>query len=84
MPDAVTDGLLYRKIDADSLRCLDDYEDDFYERTTVTVSIASGSELAAECYVIPPRHYSWLLPRPWSLEHFRAEALVAYLERILR
>lgn len=78
---AETHGMLYTFMDARALARLDGFEDDFYQRETLTVFPASGSAVDAEVYVIPPRHYSLLERRPWDLEEFRRMDLPGFLAR---
>jgi gamma-glutamylcyclotransferase (GGCT)/AIG2-like uncharacterized protein YtfP len=80
-PGAVTEGLLYRGMDAAALRRLDEFEDEFYRRETLPVLTASGVPAEAEVYVIPPEHYSMLADRTWDLEEFRNTALREFLAR---
>jgi gamma-glutamylcyclotransferase (GGCT)/AIG2-like uncharacterized protein YtfP len=63
-PESVTQGLLYRGLDAAAMQRLDDYEDDFYERIAVTVQTAAGDE-TAEVYLMAPQHRSHVLPEIW-------------------
>ncbi len=78
---ALTDGVLYGGIDAEALRRLDAFEDDFYRRETLLVTPRVGVPIAAEVYVIPPEHYRILVHRPWSLDEFRATALAEFMIR---
>lgn len=78
---AVTAGLLYGGIDAGALLRLDGFEDDFYRRETLLVAPEAGPPVAAEVYVVPPEHYSLLLPRPWNLDEFRRAALQEFMGR---
>jgi gamma-glutamylcyclotransferase (GGCT)/AIG2-like uncharacterized protein YtfP len=80
-PGAETSGLLYRRIDAAALRRLDEFEDDFYRRETLTVLTESGEKAAAEVYVVPPEHYALLIERPWDLEEFLRKGLKEFMVR---
>lgn len=80
-PGAATDGLLYGGIDAEALRRLDEFEDDFYRRETLSVVTEAGERLAAEVYVVPPEHYGLLIEEPWDLEEFRRTGLGAFMAR---
>lgn len=76
-----TAGILYRDIDAEALRRLDVFEDDFYRRETLLVIPASGVPVAAEVYVVPPEHYGLLLDQPWDLQEFQRAALPEFMGR---
>jgi gamma-glutamylcyclotransferase (GGCT)/AIG2-like uncharacterized protein YtfP len=80
-PAAVTDGVLYGEVDTAALRRLDEFEDDFYRRETLTVLAESGVPVEAEVYVILPEHYRILVDRPWDLDEFRWTALPEFLVR---
>jgi len=78
-PGALTHGLLYAGIDAQSLRRLDEFEDEFYRRQTLPVTTASGETEQAQVYVVAPEHYELLASRPWNLDDF--EELSGFLAR---
>lgn len=80
-PGAVAEGALFGDIDAEALRRLDAFEDDFYRRETLTVLDAAGRPVAAEVYVVPPEHYALLVYQPWDLEEFRRTALAGFMAR---
>lgn len=80
-PGARAEGLLFEGIDAEALRRLDAFEDDFYRRETLAVLGADGKPVAAEVYVVPPEHYSLLVYQPWDLEEFRRAALGGFMAR---
>lgn len=76
---ARTEGALYRGVDRLALQRLDRFEDFFYRRQRLPVTIAPARTSLAEVYVVPPRYCRLLAPRPWSLQQFRRRALNAYL-----
>ncbi|MGZ8217152.1 gamma-glutamylcyclotransferase family protein [Methylomagnum sp.] len=80
-PGTLAEGLLYGGIDAEALRRLDAFEDDFYRRETLAVLDTGGGAVAAEVYVVPPAHYSLLVYQPWDLEEFRRAALAGFMAR---
>jgi gamma-glutamylcyclotransferase (GGCT)/AIG2-like uncharacterized protein YtfP len=80
-PGGVAEGLLFGGIDAEALRRLDAFEDDFYRRETLAVLDAGRRPVAAEVYVVPPEHYSLLVYQPWDLEEFRRTALEGFMAR---
>ena len=49
---AVTEGVLYLDVDVLSVRRLDDFEGEFYERTQIPVQTIDGDSLTANTYVI--------------------------------
>lgn len=78
---AFTEGVLYRALNADALRRLDFFEDDFYRRETLLVLPEQGLPEPAEVYVVPPEHHGLLEFLPWSLERFRDVHLAGFMSR---
>lgn len=78
------DGLLYRGLGRLAFARLDRFEDAFYRRVRVSVSVAGDAVRPAYTYVIALAHYRQLAPEPWSLQDFRRYAGKAYLRRIRR
>lgn len=76
-------GIVYQGLDADTVRLLDHFEDDLYERQTVAIEV-DGKTQRAEAYVVARRHYGLLEKRSWSLEQFRSNYLQQYLESCRR
>ena len=69
---AQTDGLIYLEVDTLALQRLDAFEDDFYHRETVTVTLASGGTTLAEVYVVSPEHdHLLIMSQEWSLDHLQ-------------
>lgn len=80
-PDVLVDGRLYRDLRSSELLCLDGFEDDFYQRHTVTVQTRDGRFDRAFVYVIAPASEVLLDGRPWCLETFRRLHLRKFLAR---
>jgi gamma-glutamylcyclotransferase (GGCT)/AIG2-like uncharacterized protein YtfP len=83
-PGAATPGRVYADVDAGSLRRLDRFEGDLYERRRVSVSVAGGECLAAETYVVPATRRHCLSAEPWDIERFIAEELLTFVEQCRR
>ena len=75
---ATTDGVLWRDVDDDSLRRIDDFEGDWYERHPVSV-IAGADEIQAETYVLIEAQRHRVSRRTWSRSRFESR----YLQRFL-
>jgi gamma-glutamylcyclotransferase (GGCT)/AIG2-like uncharacterized protein YtfP len=73
MPEAnaLTDGLLFAGLTEDDWVRLDAYEDELYERRTVTAYSGTGDTCRAWTYVIPVRHRNVLTSEPWDLKTYR-------------
>jgi gamma-glutamylcyclotransferase (GGCT)/AIG2-like uncharacterized protein YtfP len=80
-PDASVDGRLYRDLSANDLLRLDAFEDDFYQRQTLTVQSRNGGINQASVYVITPESTGLLDGRPWCVETFRRQHLRGFLSR---
>ena len=78
---AVTDGLLFRRLGTPEVARLDAFEDDFYERLTVSVTTLAGETVKAEAYIVPAVSHHLIDPRPWCLDEFRRRSLHSFLDR---
>ena len=75
-------GELCLHVDEHSLARLDAYEDAFYERRSVQVTVASGLVHDALCYVVPQAASHRLEPVAWQREQFEREHLENFLTRL--
>jgi len=80
-PGHSVEGLLFLNIDMETLRKLDDFEDPFYRRDTVTVIATDHHPWTAQTYVIREEAYGLLLPQAWSLEVFQRMHLPLFLQK---
>lgn len=75
-------GLVIQNVSIAALDRLDQYEDDFYERVTVSIQTEKGT-IEAQVYRIPSDVVNEVLSAdPWSLEWFEKEALERYWDRL--
>lgn len=74
------EGRVYLDVDPRTLARLDRFEDVLYERRAVEAHLADGRTLAADAWVVPPRHAGELDGAPWDPETFRRRHLSRYLE----
>jgi gamma-glutamylcyclotransferase (GGCT)/AIG2-like uncharacterized protein YtfP len=81
-PAALTPGRLYFDLDAKDWQRLDDFEDTFYQRQTVTAETADGSPVEAEAYVVMPERAEVLSDTIWTPEWFEKNALADFVDRI--
>ncbi len=63
-------GVLYLDVDADAIARLDRFEDDFYERRSITVACDDGRQLAADAYILPEESRHLLTDEPWTAADF--------------
>ena len=75
----VVRAVLHRGVDFDSLKRLDDFEDDIYERQCIIVTDDSGREHEAQAYVMPMSCASTVSDMLWDERHFVAVHLPMYL-----
>ena len=73
-----TAGTLYQGVDAEMLRRLDAFEDDFYARVVVRV-LCGDEALEAWVYVVQDSHRELLSEEVWDLETFVREDLEGFL-----
>jgi gamma-glutamylcyclotransferase (GGCT)/AIG2-like uncharacterized protein YtfP len=76
---ALTNGVVYLGVDAHSLKRLDAFEGDLYERVSVRVKTGQGGSLKAETYVIKRQCSSLLSSEPWDLEEFEKNHLKEFM-----
>lgn len=79
----VTTGCVYRDLSPTSLKQLDRYEGDLYDRRLVCVQLLDGGSLEVWTYVLHTRHQRLLTQDPWDLDDFVERRLDRFL-RILR
>ena len=63
-------GLVYLDVDDKSIARLDQFEDAFYERQSLSIDCEDGARRDADAYVIPAKHRSILTAEPWTPEGF--------------
>lgn len=73
-------GALFEGVDESGIRLLDEFEDTFYERKAVTVSLLDGGECPTQAYIIKEEAYGLLLAVDWDLEAFREKDLPAFIQ----
>jgi gamma-glutamylcyclotransferase (GGCT)/AIG2-like uncharacterized protein YtfP len=76
---AFTDGIIYLDLDALSLKRLDGFEGEMYERVSVRVETDQGELFTAETYVIKREHCNLLSFEPWDLEEFEKDHLKEFM-----
>jgi gamma-glutamylcyclotransferase (GGCT)/AIG2-like uncharacterized protein YtfP len=76
---AVTEGVLYLNIDALSVRRLDDFEGELYERKEISADPLDGESLIAHAYVIKAQHRDRLSSAPWDPIHFEKADLLRFM-----
>jgi gamma-glutamylcyclotransferase (GGCT)/AIG2-like uncharacterized protein YtfP len=76
---AVTEGVLYIGVDVLSVRRLDDFEGEIYERSEISADALDGESLIAHAYVIKARYRNRLSSEPWDPEHFEKADLREFL-----
>lgn len=69
-PDSTTWGRVYFGVDSETLKILDEFEDEVYVRQMIIVQTQNGDSLNAYCYIIPLEHRAILTSQPWSREEF--------------
>jgi gamma-glutamylcyclotransferase (GGCT)/AIG2-like uncharacterized protein YtfP len=76
---AKTDGIIYLDVDALSLKRLDEFEGEVYERVSVLVETDQGEAFTAEAYVMKWEHGNLLSSEPWDLEEFEKKHLLDFM-----
>lgn len=76
---AVTEGVLYIGMDARSVRRLDDFEGEIYERSEVSADTLDGESLTAHTYLIKAQYTDRLSSEPWDPEAFEKADLREFM-----
>jgi gamma-glutamylcyclotransferase (GGCT)/AIG2-like uncharacterized protein YtfP len=76
---AVTEGVLYIGVDVLSVRRLDDFEGELYERSELSADALDGESLIAHAYVIKAQHRDRLSSAPWDPVHFEKVDLLRFM-----
>ena len=76
---AVTEGSLYRGVDALSVSRLDDFEGEIYERTEIPAYTLEGESLTAQTYVIKARYRDRLSSTEWDSKYFEKADLLEFM-----
>lgn len=78
-PGARTEGILYTGLASEDIERLDAFEDDFYRRVNLKVTVLGGQK-QAEVYVIPNEHRTLLDNRSWELARFQRTAKTRFMK----
>ena len=81
---ASTSGTLWHGIDPHAAELLDRFETADYERRTLPVRTARGSEVEADVYVVRTASLHLLSHEPWERARFARESLDAFLRALRR
>jgi gamma-glutamylcyclotransferase (GGCT)/AIG2-like uncharacterized protein YtfP len=76
---ALTNGIIYLDVDALSLKRLDEFEGEMYERVSVRAETDQGESFTAETYIIKHEHRGLLSSEPWDLEEFEKDHLKEFM-----
>jgi len=68
--DATVAGLIYHHLSTDCWSRLDAFEGKMYERKTVTVLLANGTQAQVYCYVFRPEFHHRLTTEAWDYAAF--------------
>jgi gamma-glutamylcyclotransferase (GGCT)/AIG2-like uncharacterized protein YtfP len=79
LESAVTEGVVYSGVDALSVKRLDDFEGQMYERTEISAEALDGESLTAQTYLIRPQYRNRLSSEPWDPEHFEKAELIEFM-----
>jgi gamma-glutamylcyclotransferase (GGCT)/AIG2-like uncharacterized protein YtfP len=74
------EGAIYRNVDPESIRRLDYFEGDEYVRESLLVTLADGTKLTADSYVVPPAQHHLMTNTAWDLEIFQTSDLAGFLQ----
>jgi gamma-glutamylcyclotransferase (GGCT)/AIG2-like uncharacterized protein YtfP len=78
--NAVTEGVVYLDVDELSLKRLDEFEGDLYQRGPIPAETSKGEIYDAEAYVIKPEYQRCLSSKEWHFNEFCKNHLKPFLE----
>ena len=82
-PDMIVPGKIYLDVPRLGVERLDAYEDTFYERRPVKVTVPCQGETTAQAYCIPAATAPAILScDPWTLAWFEDNALERFQRRV--
>lgn len=76
---ALTDGVLYMNVDSLSVRRLDEFEGEHYEREEIAVDAFEGESLPAQTYVVKAQSQNRLSSEEWDPTHFEKHDLLEFM-----
>jgi gamma-glutamylcyclotransferase (GGCT)/AIG2-like uncharacterized protein YtfP len=76
---SVTGGVVYLDVDALSVRRLDDFEGEMYERMEVRADALDGESITANTYVIRAQYRDRLSSAEWDPARFEADDLREFM-----
>ncbi len=79
-PGEQTTGLVYLDVDTASLRTLDLFEGDFYERVPITARLENGDHLECDAYRVHPANHNLLLEERWDFDEFRRSLAEGFID----
>lgn len=65
-------GVVYLDVDQACVTRLDLFEDDFYERQTLSIDCDDGQRRAADAYIVPAENRAVLTDQQWRGDEFAA------------
>lgn len=78
--DDVTEGITYLDVGELSLKQLDEFEGDLYQRTPIMVETKKGETYNAETYAVKLEFRDCLSSKKWNVKEFSKDHLKAFLE----
>lgn len=81
-PDSQVIGRVFLQLDSKSLKRLDAYEGDLYQRTVVSLNRISDGPLNSDVFVIPNHHHHLLSTDSWNIDWFLNGPFSDYLTNL--
>jgi gamma-glutamylcyclotransferase (GGCT)/AIG2-like uncharacterized protein YtfP len=77
--DAITEGIIYFNVNKFSLKQLDTFEGDLYERTRIQVETEEKKILNAQAYVVQSKYLGYMSRKEWDVKEFIKRDLELFL-----
>lgn len=79
LESVLTEGVLYMDVDALSVRRIDDFEGELYERREIAMEALDGESLTANTYVVKAQYRDRLSSEEWDPKHFEKADLLEFM-----
>jgi gamma-glutamylcyclotransferase (GGCT)/AIG2-like uncharacterized protein YtfP len=74
-------GIIYYDVNDEDLTILDDFEGEFYERTTLKAILENLEHITVEAYVLKNKYHDIIDDRAWNEAYFEQEGIKRFIER---
>lgn len=81
-PGAVTEGTLFRGLNAKQMQMMDEYEGSLYDRIESEVLVTKGELISAQIYIVPPSRQHYVSRQAWNKHEFELLYLKSFYKTL--